>query len=351
MNVTFINPGKQGERFWDMVTETMTSAANDLDVDLEVVYAQRSRSKMISLGQEITRRVNPPNYLILVNEEQSADTIFLATIGTNIKTLMLLNDFLPNQRARVGFPTKDNSSLIGSLIPDNYAAGYRQMQALYQCIEQNSKANKHHMLAIGGDKITPASIDRNFGAISFIDQKMNIVLDRFLYANWEESEAKNITESYLKWAAKGDIQPAGIWAANDPIATGVLTALKEANLEAGSDVCLVGLNWSLQGLKLVKSGEMVATDGGHFLAGAWAIVVLFDYHQRTYSGDTRPIGRINFQMMSINKTNVDLYLEELGDEDWSKIDFKGFALKPKQNYQEYDFTLMNVIKQIRTNSN
>ena len=50
MSVTFINPGKQGEKFWDMVSQTMQAAADDLDITLEVIYAQRNRVQMRKLG-------------------------------------------------------------------------------------------------------------------------------------------------------------------------------------------------------------------------------------------------------------------------------------------------------------
>ncbi|WP_263643029.1 MULTISPECIES: hypothetical protein [Cobetia] len=37
LNATFVNPGLRGERFWDMVTNTMRAAALDLNISLEVV--------------------------------------------------------------------------------------------------------------------------------------------------------------------------------------------------------------------------------------------------------------------------------------------------------------------------
>ena len=162
MQVTFLNPGKEGERFWDMVTETMRAAAEDFGIDLEVVYAQRNRVKMVSLGMRIIARETPPDYLILVNEEQAAEKIFLASQGSQTKTLMLLNDFLPEQRARVGFPETDNTQLLGAVTADNYSAGKRMMTALLSCA-QGQNSTPYHVLALGGDRLTPASIERNQG--------------------------------------------------------------------------------------------------------------------------------------------------------------------------------------------
>ncbi|MAY41623.1 MULTISPECIES: ABC transporter substrate-binding protein [unclassified Neptuniibacter] len=346
MNVTFINPGKPGERFWDMVTETMKAAADDFDINLEVIYAERNRIKMTSIGLQVTSRSTPPDYLILVNEEQAAEKIFLSSKGKNIKTIMLLNDFLPKQRTTVGFPGNDNPNLIGAVIPDNYAAGRRMMNALYQCAKKDSAKAPYHMLAIGGDQITPASIDRNKGALSVISEHQDIVLDRFLYANWNQQESTKLTQNYLNWASKNNIHPSAIWAANDPIAFGAKEAIT-ANETKDNNICLVGLNWSAQGLKMVQDDEMLLTDGGHFLAGAWSMVLLHDYHQRSISGDTRAPGSINFQMQSIDKTNINQYVKNLGDENWGKINFRGFSLQPTTSYSEYDFSLKNVFAQIQ----
>lgn len=346
IEVAFLNPGKQGERFWDMVTETMQAAASDFDLQLEVVYAERNRVKMVELGQQLTSRSNPPDYLILVNEEQAAEKILKSTEGTQIKTLMLLNDFLPHQKDNVGQPG-DNPNLLGSVVPDNTSAGNRMMSAILKCAEDSQDTKPYHILAVGGDKLTPASIDRNSGALQVIEQNTEqFILDRFLYANWNQTEAENITTNYLNWAKRNQIKPSGIWAANDPIAAGAKAALVKAGLKPGVDTCLVGLNWSTQGLEMVKSGEMILTDGGHFLAGAWSIILLNDYHTRKAQGDATVPGRVNFQMQSIDKTNIDQYLTYLGDENWDKINFSGFSLGKDAGYSDYNFSLRNVFKNI-----
>ncbi len=346
MSVTFVNPGKQGERFWDMVTETMQAAADDFDIELEVVYAQRNRVRMAELGVEVTQRETPPDYLVLVNEEQAAERILLSANQRNIRTLMLLNDFLPEQRQRVGQPGDQGSKLLGAITPDNFGAGKRMMNALFKCADAKY-APPHHILAIGGDQLTPASIDRNNGAVAALKSaEANTQLDRFLFANWNQKEAQNLTQRYLSWAERNNIQPAAIWAANDPIAFGAREALKQQGLKPGKDVCLVGLNWSAQGLKLVQSGEMLLTDGGHFLAGAWSMVLLNDYNARLQRDERSPVGPVRFQMQSIDKTNIERYLSKLGDENWGKIDFTQFSRVDQSGYSDYDFSLDHVLNAI-----
>lgn len=343
MSVTFVNPGKEGERFWDMVTETMRAAADDFQIDLEVIYAQRNRVRMAELGIEVTERETPPDYLILVNEEQAAEKILVAAHKRNIRTLMLLNDFLPKQRPHVGEPGGKHGNLLGAITPDNFTAGARMMQALLDCARRQDSNKPYHFLAIGGDQLTPASIDRNEGALSvFNANKDEIILDRFLYANWNRKEAESLTSRYLQWTERNQVSPTAIWSANDPIAFGARDALKSKGFQPGENVCMVGLNWSADALQLVKTGELLLSDGGHFLAGAWSIVVLHDYDKRLNQGSDAPIGHVRFQMQSIGANNVDTYLTHLGDENWGKIDFTQFALDAKSAATNYDFSLEHV---------
>ncbi len=347
LSVTFINPGKQGERFWDMVTETMQAAADDLAIQLEVIYAQRNRIEMRTLGLAVTQRPSPPDYLILVNEEQAAENVLLAADQAGINTLMLLNDFLPAQRAQVGYPGEKHRHLLGAITPNNFNAGARMMDALHRCAQANNPAERYHVLALGGDTRTPASIERNNGARSILQQSPQLVLDRFLFANWNAVEAQQLTHSYLRWAARNQISPAIIWAANDPIAAGAVQALREFDLQPGRDVCVVGLNWSASGLQMVRDGELVLTDGGHFLAGAWSLILLNDHYQRSLRGIDTPIGHVPFDMHSIDSRLVEQYSRHLGDENWHKIDFRTFSRAGAATYSEYDFSLTALFNSIR----
>src|SRR6516164_6318080 len=108
---------------------------------------------------------------------------------------------------------------IGSLTPDMPAASRRMASAL---IETARRANhvsadgKLHLLALGGDELTPNSITRNDGFTAFVAGKSDVVVDRFLYANWNAAEAETLTARYLDWAEHSGIRPAGVWAAHDP---------------------------------------------------------------------------------------------------------------------------------------
>src|SRR4051812_4458284 len=71
-SVVFINPGRSDEPYWRSVTRFMQPAAQQLDIRLEVLYAERDHLKMIDLTKEVAQRSKKPDYLIIVNEKLAA---------------------------------------------------------------------------------------------------------------------------------------------------------------------------------------------------------------------------------------------------------------------------------------
>ena len=343
VRVSFINPGKQGERFWDMVTATMQAAADDLNIELNVYYAQRNRIRMQSIGQELLQGTALPDYLVLVNEEQAAEELVKMANKKQVHTLLLLNDFFGNQLTRMGKPREKYRFWLGSITPDNYRAGYRMADRIIKQAKQ-SFGSPVHFLAIAGDKVTPASILRNEGMLKRVQSDPEVILDRLLYANWNARDAQVMTERYLQWAERNNIQLRALWAANDPIAEGAIKALRDKQMKPGETVYLAGLNWSPEGLDMVKNGDLVLTDGGHFLAGAWSMVLLkdhadgFDFVQQG--------ARVRFPMSAIDQSNIQRFLQVFSDQNWQKVDFSAFSQRHNPNHQQYAFELDQLLKAV-----
>lgn len=66
--VTFLNPGYSNELFWLSVSEFMQAAADDLDMQLTVLYAERDHQRMVQQAREVLNSAEPPDYLVVVNE-------------------------------------------------------------------------------------------------------------------------------------------------------------------------------------------------------------------------------------------------------------------------------------------
>lgn len=105
----------------------------------------------------------------------------------------------------------------------------------------------------------------------------------------------------------------------------------------GKDVFVGGLDWSVEGLKNVANGKMTMTHGGHFLAGAWIMVLLKDYLEGIEKLRKNP--NVPFRMQAITRDNIKTYQQILGDRNWDKIDFSQFSLVNKPEQRDYRFRI------------
>jgi ABC-type sugar transport system substrate-binding protein len=350
-SVVFVNPGKKGETFWDMVTQTMKAAARQLGLSVEVLYAERNHRSMQALGIEVAERQTKPEFLILVNEEAAARPILAAADRNGLKTLLISNSLTGGDAEAVGGPRRSLKSWLGSVIPDMEQAGARMANALIDSARTNGRVSsdgKIHLFAIGGDEVTPSSIARNRGFHQAVSSHSDVVVDRFLFANWNKADAEAVTTAYLAWAQRKGIQVAGIWAANDPMALGAMSAAEKAGLQAGKDLAVVGLNWSKEALSEVAAGRMLLTDGGHFLAGAWAMVVLSDYIDGCDFAEHQT--ELRFTTSAVSIANLASVRDLIENQRMNEIDFRSFTARRHGRCGVYDFSLDAVVSAFRASA-
>lgn len=352
--VTFINPGISGEVFWSLVARAMGAAAKQLEIDLEVRTAERNRVRMKEMALETINAPNPPDALILVNEEQASVELLEAANARGIKTLMLLNDVVGSDRQATGEPRTKLSNWLGAIIPDNRNAGRRmarKLLAFARAKDPSGEKAPYHLMAFYGDTITPASMERNGGLADVIAEEPDLVLDRTLIADWNEQKAKLLMNRVLKRSSRsGVLAPIGIWAANDPIALGAISALRDNGIKPGSCVGVVGLNWSPAALEAIEDGSLLMSDGGHFFAGAWAMVVLRDYFDGHDQLAEEPT--VHFAMSPVDSSNLADFKRTVGSvivrDTFEQIDYSSFLLSRRSAAKDYDFSLDALIGAVRT---
>lgn len=339
LDVVFVSPGKTGEVFWDMVAQSMQAAGRKLDMRVEVLTSERNYRTMQELGFGVVARADKPDFLILSNEESAAVPILEAAEAAGVKTLLLSNTLIGEDAKRLGPPRQKLKTWLGDITTDLQTAGARMASALITAARAEkwqSPDGKIHLLGIGGDEITPASIARNAGLKLAVDAAPDVVVDRLLFANWTQSEAEQVTANYLGWASRKQIRPAGIWAGNDPMALGALRAVVAAGLVPGRDIQLVGLNWSEEALREIRAGRLLLTDGGHFLLGGWSIVLLRDYADGCDFATVSP--RVEVKTSAITRQNLGSVGDLVKTRAFDRIDFTKFRAK-QGRCGHYDFSL------------
>ncbi|WP_213609675.1 ABC transporter substrate-binding protein [Pseudoalteromonas sp.] len=329
LEIIFINPGfsnsieaesnKTGD-FWFHVSKIMQNAATDLDVTLNIKYANRNHILMKELIQQAIN--DKPDYLILVNEKNVTSHYLSKIDSKNVPIYFLLNR--PSLASLEKLRT-NGTNVIGSIIPNNRVAGKLLMQELYNRVSEKTQA---HTLALLGDYTTPAAVMRTQGLMDFLAQTPQVTLIAEEVANWSEQEGFTKTMAYMQKAPEINI----IWCANDAIAFGAKRALTQLNKQ--SQVIVGGINWDSEPKNI---SALDITIGGHVFLGAYAIVNLFDNHKNANHWPLEHT-RVNI-FQPLNDTNKPLY-NAISANNLAKIDFSQFS---KTRPDKVEFTIENLI--------
>lgn len=326
LSVVFINPGGPAQ-FWGDVSKTMRAAAEDLDIELEIIDTHRDRLAMVSAARDLALRDERPDYVIVVNELQQAPRMLAELDGTGLRVFVLLNRMDAAQRA--GLPGGPRSvRLIGSIVPDNEIAGYEMARSLIDAARgADLDADGIQMLALLGDAATPAALARQAGLERALSENSGVTLVRAFPVMWDQATAQERTaQTLLRHRLDA------VWSANDQIALGAQVAAREAGERIGETIFFAGLNWSQEGLEAVRDGRMTMTHGGHFFAGAWSMVMLRDIEDGRLPKDRH----VRFPMSAIGPGAVEDFLATFGERDWRGIDFARFRLQNADG--SYDFS-------------
>ncbi|MCC9626010.1 ABC transporter substrate-binding protein [Thalassospira sp. MA62] len=339
IRVAFINPGYGDRGFWKDTRDTMQAAADQFGFELVVFDSDRNWQKMIESSQKVFALDPAPDYIVAVNEYRLGARIVLEAAERNIPIIMLLDDLTDAQKNARGGLLRDLPNRLFSVTPDNERAGYEIARSLVDAarFENGGKVpDEICLLSIAGDNSTPASIKRTIGLDHALLQFSLLHEQRRLVANWSFGEAYRQTAS---WLSSGNCLEA-VWAANDAMALGAITAIEKEGLIPGKDVFVGGLNWSTKGIQAVQDGRMTMTHGGHFMAGAWSMVLLHDY----IAGVPNLIDHRDqtFRMEGITRQNAHQFADVLRTRDWHSIDFSAYSLIHAPLDAKYAFSLRNL---------
>lgn len=346
VHIVFLNPGKSDPNdptggFWHSVTSFMEAAAEDLNIELETIYSERNHVLMKEQAKSVIARQNPPDYLIVVNEKLAADDIIRNANLERIKTFLLLNRFYGRQSEIMGQPREKFRFWIGSLVPDNHWAGYQLTRKIITSALRNSKDQNGQIVALAGDFITPASVERNRGMKAALKEFPNVKLKQSIVCNWRKDKARQSIFGLLRRYPK----TTAVWTANDPMALGAIEGALDAGRRPGKDIFIGGINWDSPALDMIRKGKLTVSMGGHFMTGGWALVLIHDYsHGIDFSeGGNAQLEKRIFGLLDEN--NIEPYYEKFGGRDWRAIDFRKFSKVYNHSLKDYDFSVEALLRQ------
>jgi ABC-type sugar transport system substrate-binding protein len=309
-SVVFFNPGKSNESFWHDVDSFAGAVADDLDLDFRTFHAQRKYYSMIRHLEQMIAQKQLPDYLILVNEKQVLPKMLRLLDGQGVYVLVALND-LDSQHQALAQQPYWQQHLLSSLIPNNYWAGYQAARSMY--LASGEQAGE--VALISGDKLTPASIQREAGARHFVQQQPQLELKRVVYADWDEQQGYQQTRMLLRRYPRLKY----LWVANDEMAFGSIQASKELGRQAGKDLFIATFNTSERALRLREQGQISALAGGHFATVGWSLAMIKQHSL----GDVLPkqVDAPLFMLLEPNSPTFQLIREK----NWQQLDFSNLS--------------------------
>lgn len=339
--VIFANPAARGDVFFDLMTGFMAAAADDLGFELDVYYGDRNHIIIDENVKAIYSRERLPDYVIGMNARNSGQTMLDLAEQTGVPTVFINQSFLSEKRAEIGQPGERYKQWLFEYLPDDVHAGYLLAKKLILEAYEKGLVKKDgtiDMLAVNGKASSGATPLRAEGLKQALSEHPNVKLRQLVRADWMRDRARKQTKGLLERYPETTI----IWSASDMMGLGVSEGIREFGKLPGRDILTGGIDWAALGFDLVGSGDFVTTVGGHFMDGAWALVMLYD-HIQGIDFDRPKMSRFS----AIFRDNYLEYQTHFGSSNWRQIDFTKFTKAHNPKLLKYDFGLDAMLRQVR----
>lgn len=323
-SVLLVNPSIPDDPFWNKVQYVAQQAANQLGIQLNVIYGDGNRfAQLEELKKYLDYRATP-DYLILINYPGGAEQSLSLLSKYNIPFVTLEQTITGSEKETIGRPGEYYKNWLGEIYHDNFHAGYQLAETLT------------HSLNFSNEQVKPILINGHYGSESDVRsdgakaffQEHNIDVLQSVFAGWAKDQAFEKTLKLIKRYPEANL----IWSASDLMALGSETALRNENL--GHPVAIGGFDWLDDALMMIEKDKLSASVGGHFMMGAWALISLFDHHRQHSYWQTHQ--SLVFHLSVITKANLSQFKALNKKQDWSDFDFRALTLTHSK-LSEYPF--------------
>lgn len=332
-HIVFLNPGEPVDRgkgmFWPLTARLMSVAAKSFGMNLEVLYAERDHLLMLRQAKSVALRAERPDYVVMVNEKQTAEEMLRLFAGTSTKVILIHNDMTTEQRHEIGNEREKMSHWIGTVTTDEPSGTYRMMDELYRILGDQEP----QVIGITGARGTPVSLLRAQGVTDYMAEAGKGKQLQLAFGNWGTSDAQTKASVMLARYPQANI----IWAANYSMALGALQAVAEH----GSDI-LVG-STATAPYTGKDDKNLTVSLGSHFFIGAWAMVLLYDYHNGLDFAEHGGLRQKLDYLSVINSENAARYYQVVYEQT-DTIDFTVFSKYLHPSSGNYAFSLTPIMR-------
>ncbi len=315
--VTLVNPDSPGNPFWDAVTRFAQEVAEDLAIDLTVVYGDANRFKTTERAVAALSGPTKPDTLLYIYQIGQGSTILSAAEERRVRSFIFNTDIPAEDQPQIGKPGERYAHWQGHLIPDDRQAGYLLADYLItQTKARTGNAKQVELISFAGSRDSTPSARRLQGLADALTQHPSVTLQQQFFAYWSLEKAEAMMPTIRQRFPKLTT----IWAASDGMALGALKGLADRGIEA--NLVVGGIDWTKDAIQAVQEGRLAATVGGHFMDAGWSLILIYDLHHAEEAPETR-VYQSRYTL--ITQENVKHYLRMLKPETWDDVDFRQFS--------------------------
>lgn len=340
VEVLFVSPSLPEDPFFSKVELYARIAAENLNIKVESIYGGGHR---IYQHQELNRKlqVSTPDYLVLQVYSGSGEPLFdLLSQYPDMRVITLERLLLAEESQAIGRPGEKHRNWIGEIYFDNQQASEKLSRHLLQVCQQQAENDRNGVVGLNGFHGYEAD-SREAGLQQAITAQSAFRLNQVVNAKWQRDLAQKQTLTLMQRYPDTSV----FWSASDWMALGVADALTHEGFS--QKFCIGGFDWLPDMLHAIRKKKVDASIGGHFLMGAWAMVMISDHLKVSqHAGKDYNLGSVNVEMGLATHENADTVAQLLQPAFWKNVDFMRFSRKQQHN-DTYDFSLRRLMELLK----
>ena len=319
-NVVILIPAEDDDAFFKPLIDIMQVAADDLKIDLEIVYTSRTMVTLKEKGMEIVNRKKKPDYFVMINDRKVIPTLMRIADEKEITTVLFNGSISDKQYNEFKDGPHPLQHWVGGIYPDEVQAGYLLADTLIKAARKKSlysQDKKIRIIGLNGSPRSYTTFQREKGLNKYVEEHSDVILTRAVSAFWEKDLARDNVYFLLKSYPEASV----IWAASDLMALGAIEGAKKNGRIAGKDILTCGVDWIVESFEYIENQSLSCTVGGHLFDGAWLLVLLLDH----FNGLTPNFLYEKTQFSSISIDKLSQLREIMDPTKWQEVNYKKFS--------------------------
>ncbi len=319
MRVALLTPlSRQVDNFYRLFADITGVAAEQLDIELQVVEGTGDPKVMVQRGLELAAAAVRPDYVLLSNHMGVGAELLPAFAEAGLSVLCVIEGFGVGDRVAIG--PAGCATYLGEIVPDDVEAGRLLAKVLVAEGRRRGMAGTDGTLRMGilCGMQTQVNSQRFRGWKAFKDGDPAVIQSAFRYAGRDEGgEAAGAL--LLRTAPETQL----LWCFNDAIALGAMSGAVAAGRNPGVDLIVGGFDLLERALEAITGGAMHASIGGHIIDGARALLLLDDHHA------TRALPAVPWTSLleAVRAPEAEAYRRFMRDRSWCTADFTRFSAR------------------------